>query len=462
MGKPTTSSTGTSNQLQNFTSSYNPAPFYTQQFQDILNAGNTLFGGASQLSPGLTPDQIQASLLMNAGVENYMMQPSVPAYDVFGMGNQWDRGPFPVTTAPIMGGNLNFSPASAAQAQAAQAQAAQLGPSEIAPFMNPYINTALDPALNRLRQQQAEVQSGINAQAAAANMFGGSRQAVQNMLADRNYRDTLANTAGNMLSQGYNTALGAAQGNVANRQQTALANAQMQNAINQLNAQLATSTSVANMQGMNQFGLGLAGLQQNAALQNAQMQNAAAQQYQNLQFQGAQSDASRFLQAVGLQPQIESNQMSTIINAANALNQLGGTQQQTMAGALGQYWQQLNNLANLLRAGNPPYNQAGTTSTVGTTTGTQTRPFDFGSAAIGLLGLLGRSNVFGGLSDREDKTDIQKLGADPMTGVDQYAYRYKGDPKSYPKVVGPMADDMEKAFPGITSLIGGHQVINAV
>jgi hypothetical protein len=44
-------------------------------------------------------------------------------------------------------------------------------------------------------------------------------------------------------------------------------------------------------------------------------------------------------------------------------------------------------------------------------------------------------------------------------GVDMYAYRYKGDPKSYPKVVGPMADDIEKVMPGVTRLIGGHRVI---
>jgi hypothetical protein len=40
-----------------------------------------------------------------------------------------------------------------------------------------------------------------------------------------------------------------------------------------------------------------------------------------------------------------------------------------------------------------------------------------------------------------------------------YAYRYKDDPKSYPKVVGPMADDLERFLPGITKLIGGHQVV---
>ena len=44
------------------------------------------------------------------------------------------------------------------------------------------------------------------------------------------------------------------------------------------------------------------------------------------------------------------------------------------------------------------------------------------------------------------KTDIQKIGTH-STGLPIYAYRYKGDPKSYPKVVGPMAEDVMKIAP---------------
>ena len=52
------------------------------------------------------------------------------------------------------------------------------------------------------------------------------------------------------------------------------------------------------------------------------------------------------------------------------------------------------------------------------------------------------------------KTDITKLGKDPKTGLDMHAFRYKGDPKTYPKVVGPMAQDVEKQFPGSTAPMG--------
>ena len=56
--------------------------------------------------------------------------------------------------------------------------------------MSPFIDTALDPALQRLKTQQGEVQAGIGANAAASGMFGGRREAVSRMLADRNYRET--------------------------------------------------------------------------------------------------------------------------------------------------------------------------------------------------------------------------------------------------------------------------------
>lgn len=86
----------------------------------------------------------------------------------------------------------------------------------------------------------------------------------------------------------------------------------------------------------------------------------------------------------------------------------------------------------------------------------------------GLFGLGGDLLKFGGqflpgvFSDRNDKTDIEKLGKDEPTGLDVYAYRYKDDPKTYPKTVGPMAQDVERKAPGTTKKISGHRVIMQV
>jgi len=61
------------------------------------------------------------------------------------------------------------------------------------------------------------------------------------------------------------------------------------------------------------------------------------------------------------------------------------------------------------------------------------------------------------MSDRDMKTDIERLTGGP---IPMYAYRYKGDPKSYPKVVGPMAQDVEKVAPKAVKKVGGKRVID--
>lgn len=82
-----------------------------------------------------------------------------------------------------------------------------------------------------------------------------------------------------------------------------------------------------------------------------------------------------------------------------------------------------------------------------------------GNMGMSLMGgILGMLPLM--FSDRDEKTDIKKLGKDPKTGLDLYAYRYKGDPKSYPKVVGPMAQDIEKQNPSAVRKVGGKRVVN--
>jgi hypothetical protein len=73
--------------------------------------------------------------------------------------------------------------------------------------------------------------------------------------------------------------------------------------------------------------------------------------------------------------------------------------------------------------------------------------------------LLGFGKILAGLSDRRDKTDIKKVGKSKTTGLPLYAYRYKGDPKNYPKIVGPMAQDVEKKYPGAVQEVGGHKTV---
>jgi hypothetical protein len=78
-------------------------------------------------------------------------------------------------------------------------------------------------------------------------------------------------------------------------------------------------------------------------------------------------------------------------------------------------------------------------------------------ATIGLGAAKALPGLVGMFSDRNAKTDIKKLtdGDIPI-----YSYRYKDDPKSYPKVVGPMAQDIEKKYPSAVKKVGKHRVVD--
>lgn len=87
-----------------------------------------------------------------------------------------------------------------------------------------------------------------------------------------------------------------------------------------------------------------------------------------------------------------------------------------------------------------------------------------GGAAEGITGGLGIMKallpMMGMMSDRTMKTDIEELGTDKASDLPIYAYRYKSDPKTYPKTVGPMAQDVEKKYPKAVHKVLGKKVID--
>jgi hypothetical protein len=124
--------------------------------------------------------------------------------------------------------------------------------------------------------------------------------------------------------------------------------------------------------------------------------------------------------------------------------------------------EQLN--MRLAALGMSPYGK----TTTGTGTSSTETPTDWATVGLGALkaapGVIGSaagggSGLLGllALSDRDSKTDIQKVsdGEIPM-----YAYRYKGDPKTYPKIVGPMAQDIEKKYPKAVKKVGRYKAID--
>ena len=112
--------------------------------------------------------------------------------------------------------------------------------------------------------------------------------------------------------------------------------------------------------------------------------------------------------------------------------------------------EQLN--MRLAALGMSPYGKTETSNK----TATAEKP-DTDWATLGLGVAKSLPALVGMFSDRNAKTDITKLtdGDIPL-----YSYRYKDDPKSYPKVVGPMAQDIEKKYPSAVKKVGKHRVVD--
>ena len=82
----------------------------------------------------------------------------------------------------------------------------QFDPSGISQFMNPYEALVLDPALERMREQQLISEQQLRAQAAQQGAFGGSRAALQQQMAARDYERDRMEMIGKMKYQGFTTA----------------------------------------------------------------------------------------------------------------------------------------------------------------------------------------------------------------------------------------------------------------
>lgn len=185
------------------------------------------------------------------------------------------------------------------------------------------------------------------------------------------------------------------------------------------------------------------------ALANAQMQQQTGLANQSAENTMRTTGADYGLKGAQVQDTLRTTQQA---REQSALQQIlaGGNQQQEFGQkAMDVPWTMLQMLMGLTpkQTNSQTYGQKESESTAS--------PMSTLSSGIGAI-----SSLAGLFSDRREKEDIKKLGKDPESGLDMYAYRYKGDPKSYPKVVGPMAQDIEKAHPGSTHEIGGRKVVS--
>lgn len=311
-----------------------------------------------------------------------------------------------------LGSMLGYNPR---DINAGQYNASQIVDADMGRYMSPYTQNVVDTTVAQMEKDAARQQNDLSAAAQNAKAFGGSRQAMQQAIQGAESTQKIGQTTAGLREQAYNKALEAAQYDVTARNAAAAQNA--------LQRQKAEEATVNN---------------QIAAMQ---AKTGAAKGLTDTATAGQQAQLNQLATYLGL-GQMSQEQVQREYD--EALRKHDEPRQY-----------ELENLNILLATlGLTPYGH----TEIGTSTTKSSGGGGGLSQALGIGGqLLG---MIGGLSDRESKTDIEKVGEHPTLPLALYAYRYKGDPKSYPKVIGPMAQDVEKVAPHLVKKVGKKRVVD--
>lgn len=158
-------------------------------------------------------------------------------------------------------------------------------------YMNPYLQSALNPQLEEARRQSQITQLGNQAKATQAGAFGGGRQAIMDAETQRSLGSNLANITGQGYNTAYTNAMGQFNADQARQLQTQQAGEQSKQfganyGLQGLQQQLAGAQAQGQL-GTMQNQAGIAGL-------NAQMAGGQAQR--DIEQQGVTADYNEFLQ----------------------------------------------------------------------------------------------------------------------------------------------------------------------
>ena len=266
---------------------------YLNQAQNLTNQGSTdmqnqVYGAASNMQ---TPGQFaQGTNLLNQSGAGMLG-----------------------TTGTALGYGQQASGAGQAYQQMAT------DPSQMAAYMNPYVQQALAPQLQLLNQQQALAGQGIASKAAGQGAFGGNREALAQGLNAQNYGLQQQQAIG----QGYNNAFQQAQ-----QAQQFGANLGLQGLQTALQG---VNTAQQGYQGATQAGsaLGNLGSQQGQYnLGQLDLQNTIANQQYNLPYQRLQ-----FMQGMMSGLPISTQSQTGYQAGPNALSQVAGVGTTLVGGA---------------------------------------------------------------------------------------------------------------------------------
>lgn len=445
---------------------YNPV---YQATNPAMNALQGSIQNAQQLQ-GYTPQQISAQTVPQGDLSGYMnpytqnvINSSLNVLD------QQRKGALNQNADAAIRSKAFGGSRQAIQDAATDTQYGLQGAQLAANLNNQNYNQALsamqaDQARN-LQAQQANQSAGLQGAqlAQSANQLG---QSAANQLGNLGlntgaFNINAANALGNLGLQG--AQLGANVGN--NVGQMGLTNQGQQIQAQQANMNAALQNQANNINALQNAG--------SLGFNNAQLGvNAGANMANIANQQGAlgQSNAN-------LLGNLANSQQSNYLNGLNAAlagsgmlqqqeqNQLGAAQQE-FTDKQQSYINPLN--MQIAALSNTPYNTSTNSNSSGFTS--QLYQPTSGSPVANILGAVlsgaGAAGKF--MSDENEKTNIKKLGKDPITGIPMYAYDYKDDVMEAkeggkpmpPKRVGPMAQDIEKVAPKKVSKIGNKKVVN--
>lgn len=115
----------------------------------------------------------------------------------------------PTTDLATQGAAGVYNPAMQYGNFQAQQVGTQMFPqADISQYMNPYISNVLDRLQGATNRNYLEQAGQRNTAADRAGAYGGSRQTIENILAQRNLNTQLGDQQANVLNQGFNTATG--------------------------------------------------------------------------------------------------------------------------------------------------------------------------------------------------------------------------------------------------------------
>lgn len=304
-------------------------------------------------------------------------------------------------------GLLGYNPA---DIKASTVGVRSLADTNLQPYMNPFTQQVEQNALRAVGESGRQQQTALAQQATAAKAFGGTRQAVQQGVAGAETAKKAGDLSAQLRKENFTQAQQAATGDIQREYAAAVQRGDW--------AQAAQISSVAS---------DLQAHEQSIASAKAMQANADAYQ------------------------QARMNQIATELG----VGQVFQDQKQREADLKAGKWQgkhdypleQLN--IRLAALGMTPYGHTESGTSTTRQSGGGGDPMSMIGGGLGLLKMF--------MSDEKSKTDIQDAGTDPATGLPLKAFRYKGDPKSYPKVVGPMAQDIQKVAPKLVRKLGGKK-----